>query len=167
MTLTGNAAAQIKDAITLRGRVGWAYGDFLPYVFGGVAVGRMDVQRTVSTVTNRRDDISTTNALGVTTITIGTVFNVPSQTTTMSQERTNDFVAGWTGGLGMEYALWNNVFLRGEWEYIKFLSVKNIDRDDEQPARRNRLQVLILQCLALTGNDAAGPMPLLPGGRCN
>jgi outer membrane immunogenic protein len=125
VTVSGNATAQIKDAMTLRGRMGWATGDFLPYVFGGVAVGRMDVQRNVTTTTNRRDDISTTNALGVTTITIGTVFPVPSQTTTMSQERTNDFVAGWTGGIGMEYAVWNNVFLRGEWEYIKFLSVMN------------------------------------------
>ena len=34
-------------------------------------------------------------------------------------------MAGWTGGLGMEYALWNCIFLRGEWEYIKFLSVMN------------------------------------------
>jgi outer membrane immunogenic protein len=125
VTVSGNATAQIKDAMTFRGRMGWATGDFLPYVFGGLAVGRMDVQRNVTTTTNRRDDISTTNALGVTTIVIGTVFPVPSQTTTMSQERINDFVVGWTGGIGMEYALWDCVFLRGEWEYIKFLSVMN------------------------------------------
>jgi opacity protein-like surface antigen len=25
----------------------------------------------------------------------------------------------------MEYALWNSLFVRGEWEYIKFLSVMN------------------------------------------
>jgi opacity protein-like surface antigen len=34
-------------------------------------------------------------------------------------------VAGWTAGLGMEYMLWGNVFLRGEWEYIAFMSIKN------------------------------------------
>jgi opacity protein-like surface antigen len=43
----------------------------------------------------------------------------------MTQERTNDFVVGWTGGVGMEYALWSNVFVRAEWEYVKFLSVMN------------------------------------------
>ena len=43
----------------------------------------------------------------------------------MSQERINNFVAGWTAGLGMEYMLWGNVFLRGEWEYIKFMSIKD------------------------------------------
>jgi outer membrane immunogenic protein len=125
VTVSGNATAQIKDAITFRGRAGWAAGDFLPYVFGGLAVGRMDVQRNVTTATFRRDDISTTNALGVTTITIGPVLPVPSQTTSMAQERTNDFAVGWTGGLGLEYVLWNNIFMRGEWEYIKFLSVMN------------------------------------------
>ena len=26
----------------------------------------------------------------------------------------------------MEYMLWGNVFMRGEWEYIKFLKTKDI-----------------------------------------
>jgi outer membrane immunogenic protein len=123
VTLKGNAAAQIKDAITFRGRAGWATGNFLPYMFGGLAIGRMDVVRSVSTTTTRRDDITTTDVFGNTTIAIGQTFLVPSQSMTQSQERTNNFVVGWTGGLGMEYMLWGNVFVRGEWEYIKFLSV--------------------------------------------
>jgi outer membrane immunogenic protein len=126
VTLKGDASVQIKDAITFRGRAGWATGNFLPYIFGGLAVGRMDVQRNVTSTTTRRDDISTTDPItGVTTISIGQTFRVPSQSLTQAQERTNDFVVGWTGGLGMEYVLWNSVFLRGEWEYIKFLSVMN------------------------------------------
>jgi outer membrane immunogenic protein len=125
VTLKGNAEAQIKDAITFRGRAGWATGDFLPYVFGGLAVGRMDVARSVTSTTTRRDDITTTNILGVTTITIGPTLAVPSQSLTMTQARGNDFVVGWTGGLGLEYVVWNNVFVRAEWEYVKFLSVMN------------------------------------------
>jgi len=35
-------------------------------------------------------------------------------------------VAGWTGGLGLEYMVWNGLFVRGEWEYIKFLTVKDM-----------------------------------------
>jgi opacity protein-like surface antigen len=42
-----------------------------------------------------------------------------------TEERTNSFVAGWTGGLGLEYMLWGNVFMRAEWEYVRFLSVKD------------------------------------------
>jgi opacity protein-like surface antigen len=116
---------QIKDAIAFRGRAGWATGDFLPYVFGGIVVGRMDVSRSVTSFVTRRDDTTTTDAFGVTTTTIGPTLFVPAQSQTLSEQRTNAFVAGWTGGLGLEYMLWGNVFMRGEWEYVKFLTVKN------------------------------------------
>lgn len=125
VTLTGSAAAHIKDVITFRGRAGWATGNLLPYVFGGLAIGRMDVARTVTSFVTKEQDVTSTNAQGVTTTTFGPALIVPSLTTTASQERPNNFVVGWTGGLGLEYVLWNNVFLRGEWEYVKFLSVEN------------------------------------------
>lgn len=125
VTLNGTAAVHIKDVITLRGRAGWATGNFLPYVFGGVAVGRMDVSRSVTSFVTKEQDVTTTDALGVTTTVFGTPFLVPSLTTTNSQERPNNFVVGWTGGLGMEYMVWNGLFLRGEWEHIRFMSVEN------------------------------------------
>jgi opacity protein-like surface antigen len=125
VTLTGRATAQIKDVITFRGRAGWATGNFLPYIFGGIAVGRMDVFRTVTSFVTKEQDVTTTNLLGVTTTTFGTPVFLPSVSQTQTEERTNNFVVGWTGGLGMEYMLGANVFLRGEWEYIKFLSVEN------------------------------------------
>jgi outer membrane immunogenic protein len=119
VTLTGAAAAQIKDVITFRGRAGWAIDNFLPYVFGGLAVGRMDVQRTVTSFVTKEQDLNTNPP------TLGTPAFLPSVSQTQTQERTNNFVVGWTGGLGMEYMLGANVFLRGEWEYIQFLSVMN------------------------------------------
>lgn len=125
VTLTGRAAVQVKDAMTFRGRAGWATGDFLPYVFGGLAVGRMDVSRSVTSTVTRRDDVTTTDAFGVTTIIVGPTRPVPAQSQTLIEQRTNAFVAGWTGGLGFEYMVWSNLFMRGEWEYVKFLAVKN------------------------------------------
>jgi outer membrane immunogenic protein len=126
-TLTGAASLQVKDVLTLRGRAGWATGNFLPYVFGGVAVGRMDVYRSVTSRVILQDDavVTTTDQFGnVTTTSLPPVFsNIPSLSQTSTQQRTNNFTAGWTGGLGVEYMLWGNVFMRGEWEYIKFLSV--------------------------------------------
>jgi outer membrane immunogenic protein len=129
VTLTGNAALQIKDVLTLRGRTGWAVGNFLPYVFGGLAVGRMDIARSATSTVSRRDDVFTTitdSSGNVTIVPLGsTTTNIPSLSQTLSEERTNSFVAGWTGGLGAEYMLWGNVFMRAEWEYIKFLTVKD------------------------------------------
>jgi opacity protein-like surface antigen len=129
VTLTGAAEAQVKDVITFRGRAGWASGNFLPYVFGGLAVGRMDVARSVTSSGNLQDDydVTTTTVIGTTTIN-NTVHHTDFsqlQTLSQAQQRTNNFVAGWTAGLGMEYMLWGNIFMRGEWEYVKFLSVEN------------------------------------------
>jgi opacity protein-like surface antigen len=125
VTLTGKAEAQIKDVITFRGRAGWATGDFLPYIFGGLAVGRMDVSRTVTSFVTKERDTTTTTILGGTSTTFGTPVFLPSVSLTEGEERTNNFVVGWSGGLGLEYMLGANVFLRGEWEYIKFISVEN------------------------------------------
>jgi opacity protein-like surface antigen len=69
--------------------------------------------------------VTSTDIFGVTTTTIGATLPVPAQSQTLIEQRTNAFVAGWTGGLGLEYMLWDSVFMRGEWEYVKFLSVKN------------------------------------------
>src|SRR4030088_2465079 len=96
VTLTGRAAVQVKDAITFRGRAGWATGNFLPYVFGGLAVGRMDVSRSVTSNVTRRDDVTTTDIFGATTTTIGPTYSVPAQSQSLIEQRTNAFVAGWT-----------------------------------------------------------------------
>src|SRR5437868_1361176 len=55
VTLTGTAAAKVKDMISLRGRVGWDGGDFMPYAFAGAAVGRMDVSRNVTLLVTVRE----------------------------------------------------------------------------------------------------------------
>jgi outer membrane immunogenic protein len=116
LTLNGSAALQVKDEMTFRGRAGWATGDFLPYMFGGLAVGRMDVTRTVSSSVTRTINFANGSS---------TSFQLPQFALTTTDGRSNNFVAGWTAGLGMEYMLWGNVFLRGEWEYIKFISIKD------------------------------------------
>ena len=114
VSLNGSAALQVRDEMTFRGRAGWATGDFLPYVFGGLAVGRMDVTRTVSSSVNRTENFADGSS---------STFPLPQFALTSTDARSNDFVVGWTAGLGLEYMVWGNVFLRGEWEYIKFVQV--------------------------------------------
>jgi opacity protein-like surface antigen len=125
VTLTGAAAAKVKDMITLRGRVGWDGGDFMPYAFFGAAVGRMDVSRTVTSVVTLRQDSTVTDAFGNVITTIGTTNPVPAQSQTQSQRRTNAFAVGWTAGLGLEYCIWDGLFARVEYEYVKFSPVMN------------------------------------------
>lgn len=136
-TLSGNAALQIKDVLTFRGRAGWAAGGWLPYMFGGVAVGRMDVARSAAINFNRQDDFDTQTqtiqgfdpVTGTPIITTTTQHHTVTSSTvaaSQSEHRTDSFVVGWTAGLGFEYCLWGNLFMRGEYEYIRFLNVKDI-----------------------------------------
>ena len=122
VTLAGGAAVQVHDVMTFRARAAWASGIFLPYMFGGLAVARVDDSRFASitgTRTDRFEDTSTTPA----TIT-NTTTGLPPLS--QSESRTNNFVVGYTAGLGTEMMLFGNVFARAEWEYVKLLKVKDI-----------------------------------------
>ncbi|MBV9556164.1 MAG: porin family protein, partial [Pseudolabrys sp.] len=108
-----------KDVTTFRGRVGWAAGDFMPYAFAGVAVGRLVPSRNVSTSVYLIDDW--TDSLGIAQETVNFL---PTVSQNVSESR-QSFVPGWTAGLGLEYRVWGGLFLRGEWEYTSFTSVKD------------------------------------------
>lgn len=90
-TLGGGAALQLKDYVTFRGRVGWSGGDFMPYAFGGLAIGRADVSRFATVSYLKNDDYTDPNT-GVTTRT-----NIGSGTMTQTERRANSFIYGWTG----------------------------------------------------------------------
>jgi outer membrane immunogenic protein len=125
-TLSGTAGLQIKDVMSFRSRAGWVVGSALPYVFGGLAVGRTDVSRAATVHFDKYVEYdTTTTVLGVTTTTHHTDY-LGSKTDSAQERRSNNFVPGWVAGLGMEYMLWGNVFMRGEWEYIRFLKTKDI-----------------------------------------
>jgi len=125
-TLSGSAALQIKDVVVFRGRAGWAVGDALPYVFGGLAVGRTDASRAVTVAFDKYVEYDTTETVNGNTTTTHHTDLLGSSSQTAQERRPNNFVPGWVAGLGMEYMLWGNVFMRGEWEYIRFLTTKDI-----------------------------------------
>jgi opacity protein-like surface antigen len=129
VTLTGSAAAQVKDIVTLRGRAGWAWDNFLPYGFFGVAVGRMDISRGVTSSGTLQDDYDKT----VPVLVNGTLNNItvhqtdifPLATLTEGEHKTNQFVFGSAAGIGFDYMLYCNLFLRAEYENVTFLTVKD------------------------------------------
>jgi opacity protein-like surface antigen len=78
----------------------------------------MAVSRTVSSNVDRTIFHSTGTPIPPPTLVPLTQFNL-----TASDASSNVYTVGWTAGLGAEYMLWGSVFVRGEWEYIKFVQV--------------------------------------------
>jgi opacity protein-like surface antigen len=101
--LDGTASVRMTDYGTVRARGGWAIGNFMPYATLGLAVGRADVTRT-ATVT-ARDPADPTIILF-------------QDTSTESKQGT--FAYGYAAGFGLDMALMQNVFVRAEYEYVKF-----------------------------------------------
>jgi outer membrane immunogenic protein len=110
VTIAAASSLKLVDYATVRGRAGYAFGQFLPYAVLGGAVGRFNYTNT-ATVT----DVQTA---GLVVSTFGPV--------TTSNNKNNAIVGGFVVGLGMDVALLPNVFLRGEWEMVAFAPVNGI-----------------------------------------
>ncbi len=114
VTATSQAAISIKDMATLRVRAGYAYECFLPYLFGGVALGNADITRTVSFV-----DVTTPAA----------PINPPAQppvTGSLTVAQHNHLLYGYSAGLGVDVNLIGGLFLRAEWEYVRFTAATEV-----------------------------------------
>jgi outer membrane immunogenic protein len=109
VTLQSMASLKLVDYATVRGRIGYAVGQFLPYGMLGAAVGRFN-RSTSATVT----DVQTGAVVG----TFGPV--------TLSNGQDNVYTGGFLAGLGVDVAVLPNVFLRAEWEYIVWGPVNGI-----------------------------------------
>ena len=98
---TYQATAQmiLNDMGTLRVRGGYACGSFLPYMFGGIALGQADIiPAAAPPFQNVPFDVSATDA------------------------QYSHLVYGYSFGLGTEVMLMAGLFLRAEWEYVRFAS---------------------------------------------
>jgi len=120
VTVASSASVQITDFATFRARAGWSAGRFLPYMFGGVAVGMANINRS-ATVTSVRTDVPDVTVPVTPPIPVSTFGPV-----TQSDNKQGAFAYGVTAGLGVDAAILPNVFLRGEWEFIQFAPVNNV-----------------------------------------
>jgi opacity protein-like surface antigen len=105
-TAAGTETARIIDYGTLRVRGGWAAGMFMPYATFGIALGRLDLNRNV-VVTPSATANSPAGAF------------VPAPFT-VSESFTNQFGYGYAVGLGVDFCLMANLFMRAEYEYVAF-----------------------------------------------
>jgi outer membrane immunogenic protein len=118
---SATTAISISDMATMRARAGYAYGIFLPYLFGGVALGDADITRSVQVI----DKFSpVVGDLGSPCSTTGGLPQCAVLSTAQGQH--GHLIYGYSGGLGVDVNLVSGLFLRAEWEYIRFTSVFDV-----------------------------------------
>jgi outer membrane immunogenic protein len=115
VTYTGTATMAISDLGTFRARAGYAIGSFLPYMFGGVALGQADIVRT-ATISGTQ--VNPNAAPGFT--------DVPFSTSGTAGQYSH-LIYGYSGGVGVDMMLMSCLFLRAEWQYLRFTSAIDTD----------------------------------------
>jgi len=108
VAVDSSASISISDMATFRARAAYAWGCFLPYMFGGIALGKADIARSVTVY----DAVSPT---------INGPFT-PLATLNATDAVHSHLIYGYTAGLGVDVNLVGGLFMRAEWEYIRFTS---------------------------------------------
>lgn len=114
---SATVSASVTDIFTARMRAGWAYGRFMPYMTAGLALVRGNTSVTYTAGYSR---IDTNNTDGVD-------WTQP-YTQLVSQTRTANGVigAGLAFGAGLDAMLTDNIFFRGEYQYIRVPSMGGV-----------------------------------------
>jgi len=119
VNLTGTGQLEITDYASLRARAGWVLGNVLPYGFAGLVIGRGSYSVTTE-VYGQQNSATPANfpcALGPTC--------VPYDFSN-SAGQNGALLYGFSVGGGLDWALTQNIFLRGEFEYVQFAPIANI-----------------------------------------
>ena len=120
VTVASAATVAINDIVTARARAGWAFDRFMPYGFAGLAVGRADVTRFVTLAGTTK---TTTSTATPPVITGPLPLLLPRDP--QSQSQGGVVAYGFTAGLGVEVAIFQNLFARAEWEFIEFPNIND------------------------------------------
>lgn len=117
VTLTSNQGIRLADYITGRVRFGWSYGRYMPFATFGGAVGRFDMNSSVLVDWRFQPG-------GV-----GAFVNAAGFPTTVGTNRRNVYGFGMTAGAGVDVLLAENIFLRAEYQFVRFGDVKGATID--------------------------------------
>jgi outer membrane immunogenic protein len=119
VTASSLASISISDMATLRARAGYSVGSFLPYAFAGIALGDADITRSVTV----HDNYAPTFAGAVAACPVSPNPGPPfCATLNATQTQHSHFIYGYSGGVGVDVNLVGGLFMRAEWEYIRFTS---------------------------------------------
>jgi len=115
-TVTNQSASSIaiSDMGTFRVRGGYAVGCFLPYLFGGIALGQANIFNSAHV--------------------FGTEVNatsIPPQNLQFNLNGSNGsfshMIYGYSAGLGVDVNLIGGLFMRAEWEYVRFTDQTDVN----------------------------------------
>jgi outer membrane immunogenic protein len=109
---SSSASMKVTDYGSLRVRGGYAIDNWLPYGFAGIAMGQANI--------NRRADV------GIYSVYTGAVIpplpNIGPVAYSLTDNANSHFITGFAGGVGVDVMLYSGLFLRAEWEYLRFLT---------------------------------------------
>ena len=122
VNITGAGTVSNLNFGTLRARVGWAFGNFLPYAFAGGAIGHANVNITETTSGQQNPPGSACLATRRRCVTVPFSFSGTAG-------QNSQWLYGGTVGAGLDVALTRNFFVRAEYEYIYFSPVASLRLD--------------------------------------
>jgi outer membrane immunogenic protein len=121
VNLTATGSMDITDYGSLRARAGWVYSNFMPYGFAGLALGHASYA--VTTLVYGQQNPQTPPVVPCNLVADPTCVDYAFSNSAGQQ---NVFLYGFSVGGGVDIALAQNLFVRGEYEYIQFAPIANI-----------------------------------------
>jgi outer membrane immunogenic protein len=125
--VNSQGTVDMSDYFTFRGRLGWAFGNFLPYLVAGVAVAQVDTGSKVdvgysgvcqpTTVPPATPNCPITGYTPITHLPIYQMIGGNYPFTNISHGK---YQLGFDAALGMDYMISQSIFVRGEVEYLNF-----------------------------------------------
>jgi outer membrane immunogenic protein len=124
VNISGTGNLDLTDYASVRTRAGYVVGNLLPYGFMGFVVGRASYSVT-SRIFGQQ---STTNPPfplpgGTCDPTLPTCVNFDVSN---AAGQSNALMYGFSAGGGLDWALTQNIFVRGEFEFVQFAPITNI-----------------------------------------
>ncbi len=116
-SLTTRQGAELQDYATARIRMGWAYGRIMPYATLGGAVGRFNTTSTIDATWRFTRTNPITGAIDNNVVASGYPLRV-------GETKRDVYGFGLAAGLGVDMALTDNLFLRAEYQIIRFADVE-------------------------------------------
>jgi opacity protein-like surface antigen len=114
VTASVQSHVEVKDVVTARARIGYAFSQFLPYMTGGLALARAS-RFTTATVSYPAPTYAGTDDPPPP--------GLPAFAGTQTSADTNFLAYGYALGGGVDFMLMPNVIVRAEYEYVYLTNI--------------------------------------------